>query len=223
MLPEEGLAGLRQKPRLLDLFCGAGGCTKGYQRAGFYVVGVDIHPQPRYCGDEFFQGDALEFLEAHGREFDAIHASPVCRRYSECTPVASRHKHPDFIPAVQIGLRDLGLPYVIENVEMAAKLLGDPFMLCGTMFGLNVWKHRYFEASFQLTEMIPCCQHVGSPILTVGSGHNKKEANKIVGAAALGAPWLGIRQEVRDCIPPAYTEFIGKQLLAHLSELRRSA
>ena len=63
-------------PRLLDLFCGAGGCTKGYQRAGFYVVGVDINPQPRYIGDEVHQADALEFCAQHGAEFDVIHASP---------------------------------------------------------------------------------------------------------------------------------------------------
>jgi len=73
------------KPRLLDTFCKAGGCTKGYQRAGFYVVGVDIELQPNYIGDEFYQADALEFIQAHGHEFDVIHASPPCQAYSRAT------------------------------------------------------------------------------------------------------------------------------------------
>jgi hypothetical protein len=204
------------KPRLLDLFCGAGGSARGYQMAGFHVTGVDVKPQPRYCGDEFHQGDALEFCRKHGHEFDAIHASPVCRRFSECTPLASRHKHPNYIPGCQELLMALGLPYVIENVEGAAPLLRTPIMLCGTMFGLKVWKHRYFEIWPEIGCMIPPCAHVGRPVLTAGSGHGRGEASPLEARTALGCEWMGIRQESRDAIPPAYTEFIGKQLMEHL-------
>ena len=208
------------KPRLLDLFCGAGGCAKGYQRAGFYVVGVDIKNQPRYCGDEFVQGDALEYLKEHGHEFDAIHASPVCRRYSECTPLETRGNHPDQIAEVQGCLRELGKPYVIENVEGAAHLLSQPIMLCGTMFGLNVWKHRFFEVSPEPPALLPQCSHVGSPVLTVGRNRKGKEATGAQMNGALGCEWLGNRQERRDAIPPAYTEFIGIQLMEHIRERR---
>jgi DNA (cytosine-5)-methyltransferase 1 len=81
------------KPILIDLYCGAGGATKGYQQAGFYVVGVDIAPQPNYCGDAFIQMDALEFMAylahfgwvstfEHVIRLDdiaAFHGSPPCQ------------------------------------------------------------------------------------------------------------------------------------------------
>lgn len=135
------------KPRLLDLFCGAGGCAKGYQRAGFHVTGVDIKPQPRYCGDEFHQADALEYLAAHGREFDAIHASPPCQRYTMAQNAAKNaDAHPDLVDPVRDLLLSTRKPWIIENVVGAP--LKNPAVLCGLSFGLKVRRHRLFETSF---------------------------------------------------------------------------
>lgn len=133
---------LSKAPRLLDAFCGAGGCTKGYQRAGFHVVGVDVRPQARYCGDGFIQGDALEFIASHGHEFDAIHASPPCQAHSALRNMWNAQKHPDLIPQTRTLLQTVGLPFVIENVPGAplenAPLWGAwRLMLCGTMFDLQ--------------------------------------------------------------------------------------
>lgn len=138
------------RPRLLDLFCGAGGAAMGYHRAGFEVVGVDIKPQPRYPF-EFIQYDALGFVASHGKEFDAIHASPPCHEYS----TATRHRknrgitYPDLLPGTQKALRGIGKPYVIENVPGAKALLSDPMLLCGGMFDLGVMRHRYFESTLR--------------------------------------------------------------------------
>lgn len=142
--------------RLFDLFCKAGGATKGYQMAGFHVTGVDIEPQPRYCGDDFHQGDALEFVMLHGHKFDAVAASPPCQRYSESVPVEHRQNHPDLIAATRFALAMANKPYIIENVENARKHLIDPVMLCGTMFELPVWRHRYFESNFDIPAIQKC-------------------------------------------------------------------
>src|SRR4051812_17294288 len=122
---------------LLDLFCGAGGATKGYQRAGFHVVGVDISPQPNYCGDGFIQVDAIDFLE-YGADalpytIHAIHASPPCQRWSSKT--RNPENHPDLITPMRELLEETGLPYVIENVPRSP--LVNPIQLCGSSFGLG--------------------------------------------------------------------------------------
>jgi DNA (cytosine-5)-methyltransferase 1 len=130
--------------KLLDTYCGAGGCAVGYHRAGFEVVGVDINPQPRFPF-EFHQGDAIEYIREHGHEFDVIHASPPCQRFSEATPMERRDKHPDLIAPTREAMQATGKPYVIENVENARAELANPVKLCGTMFGLPIWRHRYFE------------------------------------------------------------------------------
>lgn len=133
--------------RILDAFCCAGGAGEGYRRAGFEVVGVDIEPQPNYQAGEFIQGDAIEFILEHGREFTAGHGSPPCQLYSPLN--AYNHKtYPDLIAPTREAFRQVGLPYIIENVEAARPELRDPVMLCGPMFGLRMYRHRLFETSF---------------------------------------------------------------------------
>lgn len=142
--------------RLLDLFSGAGGAAVGYKRAGFYVVGVDIKPQPRYAGDEFIQADALTFpLEG----FDVIHASPPCQRWAGGF-VKNRDKHPDHIAAIRGRILDtlwdtwtdnLRGAYVIENVPGAP--LAEAVTICGGALGcvsgdLQLHRHRKFEKQF---------------------------------------------------------------------------
>ena len=136
--------------RLLDLFCCAGGAGMGYSRAGFDVVGVDIAPQPRYPF-EFIQAEAIEYVKAHGHEYDAIHASPPCQASSALTKGTNRGRiYEDLIPQTRAALGASGRPYVIENVQ-GSDLRRDA-TLCGEMFGLAVIRHRYFEVSgFALT------------------------------------------------------------------------
>lgn len=130
------------KPVMLDLFCGAGGATRGYQQSGFYVVGVDIRHQPDYCGDRFYCGDALSLVNRLIREYGPvfIHASPPCQSFSNITPKHVRGSYPNLIPATRHLLLSSGLPYVIENVPSAP--LENSITLCGEMFNLRVIRHR---------------------------------------------------------------------------------
>jgi DNA (cytosine-5)-methyltransferase 1 len=198
--------------RLLDLFCGAGGAGMGYHRAGFEVVGVDNRPQKHYPF-EFHCADAFAFLEKHGREFDVIHASPPCQRYSEATPIAARPGHPDLINPIREALQTCGLPYIIENVDGARHLLQTPFYLCGTMFGLNLYRHRWFETYPVKSKITPPCCHRGNPVVISGSRHGRGESKVPEMIAAMDVPWMKIRKECRQAIPPAYTEWIGFWLL----------
>lgn len=225
-------------PRLLDTFCCAGGATKGYQRAGFYVVGVDIEPQPHYCGDEFYQADAFDFIREHGTKYDVIHASPPCQAYSECTPMAYRKKHPDLIASVRAALQTTRRPFVIENVENARALLINPVMLCGSMFGLQVWRHRYFEIYPPMFILTPPCKHDRSPVTLCKAGSNSRRVRRlpvlISGTTsrayknggrfeftadecrdASGLTWM-TRKEMDEAIPPAYTQFVGGWLMRYL-------
>ncbi len=196
------------KPRLLDLFCGAGGCAVGYARAGFDVVGVDVMPQPNYPF-EFIRSDALEYLTARGREFDAIHASPPCQAYSRATAWrGDRGRHPDMIAATREALAATRLPYVIENVQEARHHLRDPIMLCGSMFGLRVRRHRYFEVPWMPFELMPRCQHRRTDYSHDHGGKQTETTYRL----AMGCDWM-TAHEARQAIPPAYTEQIGKRLL----------
>ena len=226
------------RPKLLDLFCGAGGASMGYHRAGFDVVGVDINPQPNYPF-EFHQGDALEFLsQLHPSEFDAIHASPPCQAF---TPLAalprSGDKRPpvDLIEPTRAALIAAGRPWAIENVVQApiardSDLFGSHgVMLCGTMFGLKIYRHRLFEGSVQLTQPRhprhrALAMRAGylptevRPFMSIhGRGGHNSKAWVSAAADALGTPWMaGDLDAVCEAIPPAYTEFIGAQLLDHI-------
>lgn len=207
--------GLR-RPRLLDLFCGAGGAAMGYWRAGFDVVGVDNRPQPRYPF-EFHQADAMTFPLAG---FDAIHASPPCQDYSR----AMRHftsGYARLIDPTRDRLAATGRPWVIENVEGAplphqSDLFGSHGVeLCGTMFGLPVWYHRLFEAWAPVSPPRGC-DHSAKP-LNPRRGTGPGRDTEASWREAIGVPWAG-KKGGREAIPPAYTEYIGGQLLAHLSE-----
>jgi DNA (cytosine-5)-methyltransferase 1 len=218
------------KPRLLDLFSGAGGCTKGYQRAGFYVVGVDIEDQPNYCGDEFYRVDALAVLREWTSPglYDAIHASPPCQDYSR----AMRHlsaPQPRLIEPVRDLLAEAGLPWVIENVPgsplpTSSNLLGEHGVeLCGSMFGKAYRRHRLFETSFPISPPAECDHS-----LPAMNPHNQAGRNRITAdhgpgdqerpwREEMGVEWMG-RYEAREAIPPAYTEWIGHHLMARLTE-----
>jgi len=206
----------------LDLFCCAGGATKGLQRAGFHVTGIDIRPQPRYCGDAFVQGDALTFpLDG----FDFIWASPPCQGYSVGTGFGDRAKPPRLIAEVRKRLR----PYasVIENVMGAKAHLYNPVMLCGAMFNLGVVRHRLFEASFPLLPPPHKChgKEVDRDLVSVTAhGPPPRWYRRHPGATfniktwhdAMGIDWM-TRNELREAIPPAYAEFIGRAFLATLA------
>jgi DNA (cytosine-5)-methyltransferase 1 len=184
----------------------------GYSKAGFQVVGVDHKPQRNYPF-QFHCADAITFALAYGDEFDVIHASPPCQAYSEATPLTARAKHPDLIAAVRFVLRSIGKPYIIENVDGARYKLEDPFYLCGTMFGLNLYRHRWFEVRPLINSLVSPCYHQGNPVVISGSRHGKGESKVPEMIAALDTPWMTIRHEARQAIPPAYTEWIGKQLI----------
>jgi DNA (cytosine-5)-methyltransferase 1 len=212
------------RPRLLDLFCGAGGAGMGYHRAGFEVVGVDIKPQPRYPF-EFIQADAMTFpLDG----FDAIHASPPCQAYSAGRNIwkgrLAEDRHPDLVDATRALIQATGLSYVIENVVGAP--LTNYVVLCGDMFGLGVKRHRLFETSFMIWNPPSCrSEHPDFFVSVFGGGAKARKKGRgfpktnIVHARAqeaMGIDWM-TRDEMSQAIPPAFTEFIGSQLLASLS------
>jgi DNA (cytosine-5)-methyltransferase 1 len=224
------------RPRLLDLFCGAGGAAMGYHRAGFDVVGVDIERQPNYPFD-FIWDDALEYFEQHlvhgavdRPKFDAIHASPPCQAYSDLQK-QNKREYVDLIAPTRDLLQESGWPYVIENVEGAP--LRSPVVLCGTMFpGLRVLRHRLFETNWPLVpvDVSGCARHPlvfthdkrkahygkldqDTSFVQVTGGGNCTIANK---ADAMGIDWMTGR-ELNEAIPPAYTEYIGRQLIEHVT------
>ena len=217
-----------RKPKLLDLFCGAGGASMGYHHAGFEVVGVDIRPQPRYPF-AFVQADALEYVAAHGHEFDVIHASPPCQAYTRLRRLVEgktgqKRAYPDLVAPTREALRATGRIYVIENVEGAP--LEHPIMLCGEMFGLRVFRHRFFEVSVFLLAP-PHPKHPRGSTTASHRGGNSSFANGAThitvagnayraedGRVAMGIDWM-TRRELSQAIPPAYTRWVGEQFPAH--------
>lgn len=217
-----------RKPRLLDLFCCAGGAGIGYSRAGFDVVGVDLKPQPNYPLP-FIQADALSLDPRFIAFFDAVHASPPCQSYSD---LAKRNRNgdkwPRLIEPVREMLKRTGLPYIIENVDGAPLI--NAVVLCGTMFqDLRVLRHRLFEANF----MILTPPHARHPKVHTfdrrkahfGKTNEWKDFVQVTGGGnctlaaareAMGIDWMN-KGEINESIPPAYTEFVGRELLRHLS------
>ena len=211
------------RPRLLDLFCCAGGAGKGYADAGFEVVGVDIAPQPNYPF-EFHQADALGFLVDNLGDFDAVHASPPCQASCNLTKGTNRGRdYVNLIPATRWYLDRLSVPTVMENVQ-GSDLRRD-LTLCGEMFGLGVIRHRYFEVN-RFTPIQPAhVKHRGrvagwrhgtyypGPYFAVyGEGGGKGTVKQW--QQAMGIDWTPDRVELAEAIPPAYTRHIGVQLLA---------
>jgi DNA (cytosine-5)-methyltransferase 1 len=219
-----------KKPRLLDLFCCAGGAGVGYSKAGFEVVGVDVKPQPHYPFP-FIQADALELDPAFIASFDAVHASPPCQSYSD---LAKRNANADAWPRLVEPVREMlirsGLPYIIENVDGAPLI--NAVILCGTMFPkLRVLRHRLFEANFAIIPP-PHKKHPKVHTFDRRKSHYGKTdewrdfvqvtggGNCTLAAAreAMGIDWM-TKGEINESIPPAYTEFIGLELLRYMSSI----
>ncbi len=206
------------KFKALDLFCAAGGATRGLQMAGFHVTGVDIRPQPRYVGDAFVQADALSFpLDG----FDFLWASPPCQAYSHSTKSwrSTGREYPDLIGLTRSHLQSTDRLWCIENVESAP--LVNPILLCGPMFGLRVYRHRIFESNFDIGRMIhpPHLNYqakMGRPpkdkefVQAVGHFSGVQQARE-----AMGIDWMN-QGELALCIPPAYSRFIGERAIAQL-------
>lgn len=223
------------KPRLLDLFCGAGGAAMGYHRAGFEVVGVDINPQPHYPF-EFVRMDAIAYaMDRHGA-FDAIHASPPCQAFTTMSNRWRGHggradSHASLIEVTRDTIAYVGIPYVIENVPGARRELRSPITLSGGMFGLRVERPRLFEASELLHTPPPVKvtdpvgvygkAHDGRRLFTRADGTIQRAARSLEeGREAMGIDWMDWR-ELAEAIPPAYTEWIGRQLIQAIE--RRAA
>jgi DNA (cytosine-5)-methyltransferase 1 len=206
----------------LDLFCCQGGASAGYVAAGFDVVGVDLDPQPRYPF-EFWNYDALVFLaEFDLSDIDAIHASPPCQAFTNAQKIMG-NEHPDLITPTREMLERLGKPYVIENVPGAP--LRDPVELCGAMFGLRTYRHRLFESNVPLEvpthpEHVARTTKMGRPVRDGEFMHVVGNfAGAEMGREVMGMPWAS-RDGLREAIPPAYTEWIGTQLLEHIAAER---
>ena len=208
-----------RKYRLLDLFCGAGGCSMGYHRAGFEVVGVDINPQPRYPF-EFHQADAMTFpLDG----FDVIHASPPCQGY---TTMNNRWGSDSPLLIAETRKRLAGRTYIIENVCGAKNELINPIRLSGELFGLRVHRPRLFEINpWILSFQLPPRQE--NPVAVYGKHDQRRLWTRTDGSElrcatledalpAMGIDWMEW-DELKEAIPPAYTEWIGKQLMEVLT------
>ncbi|MFY1689065.1 hypothetical protein [Plantactinospora sp. WMMB782] len=215
---------MRRRPRLLDLCCCAGGASAGYHAAGFDVTGVDINPQP-YYPFRFIRADALT-VDLTG--YDVIAASPPCQRWCASTPSHRRHEHPDLLGPVRERLRaavaEPGGPwaYVIENVPGAPMV--DPVTICGDSLQLGVRRHRLFESNLPLVGT-PCWHdRPGRPVPVYGSYGQRTGRNRTVDGepspntdqarAAMGIDWMPW-PNLTQAIPPAYTFWLGVQLLTH--------
>lgn len=209
--------------RILDLFCCEGGAAMGYHQAGFEVVGVDIEPRPNYPF-EFIQADAMTFpLDG----FDAIHASPPCQ-FASMSTIGLRNAgkvYPDLLAPTRERLLAQSTPWVIENVP-GAPMRAD-YLLCGSQFGLMLVRHRLFEVSWGplvTLELQQPCTHDSRALSVTGHGtptwvrekrakRGLKDPSVNEWRESMGMPWAS-RKGLSQAIPPAYTEYIGKQLLA---------
>ncbi len=224
--------------KLLDLFCGVGGASVGYAEAGFTVHGVDLKHGKRYPFT-YTRADALDVLKdvQFISQFDVIHASPPCQTHSITKHLRNAQGNStsklDLIPETRAALIASGKPYVIENVPGSPLI--NPIQLCGSSFGLKVRRHRLFESNIKLQGSV--CDHKlqGKPVGVYGAlGDQPQGLNKVTGKYvyggqvahtikeaqdAMGMPWA-IWTELVEAIPPAFTKYLGLQLLATPSDLR---
>lgn len=205
--------------KVLDLFCGGGGASMGYHRAGYEVVGVDLKPGKRYPFT-YLRQDVLTLDVSFLQQFDLIHASPPCQTFSITKNLriaqGKQSDKLDLVEPVRALLIASGKPYIIENVPGAPLI--NPITVCGSAFGLKVRRHRIFESNVALRGTQ--CDHKaqGRPIGVYGSLRDEipgggKTANSIEEAReAMGIDWL-IWTELVEAIPPHYTEYLGRQVL----------
>ena len=209
-----------EKLKLLDLYCCGGGAGYGYELAGFDVTGVDIEPQPRHRG-KVIVADAIEYLKEHYMEYDVVHASPPCQKYSKSS-MQFRIAGKDYVDLISITRDELiktGKPYIIENVPGSPLI--NPIQLCGSMFGMRTYRHRLFESNMPL--LAP--EHLPHVIKNAKMGRKAKDDENIqyVGhfpqikevQKMTGLDWLGC-YELAQSIPPQYTECLGRQVIDFL-------
>lgn len=223
------------RPWLLDLYCCAGGAARGYQMAGFRVVGVDKVDRPNYCGDDFIQMDALAYLREVAPKYvwALKHASPPCQEANTLTITNRKFgrggEHEQLLPPTRALLDELGGPYVIEQpASRRAGLMRTDLRLCMDMFPVKpprVFRHRDFELSSMSVNQPKHrphrgrvrgwrhgVQHEGDYVAAYGSGGGKATVAEM--QHALGIDWTDVREELTEAIPPAYTEHIGRAFLA---------
>jgi DNA (cytosine-5)-methyltransferase 1 len=206
--------------KLLDLFCGAGGASMGYAMAGFEVTGIDVKHGRRYPFT-YIRGDVRDYLHKDFlNQFDVIAASPPCQTHSSTKHLrVAQGKSTDkidMIPEVREALIASGKPYAIENVPGAPLI--NPVQLCGSAFGLKVRRHRLFESNLELQGTACFHKEQGKPVGIYGSmrdeipggGHTAKTMPEA--EQAMGIDWM-IWGELVESIPPAYTKFIGEQII----------
>lgn len=213
------------RPLLLDMYACAGGAAMGYSRAGFDVIGVDIQRRKSYPF-ECIEADVLTLDPKWiADNFDAVHASPPCQAHTALKTMHNAKVHSDLIEPTRRLLNATGLPWIMENV-VGAPLI-DPVVLCGTMFGLGTGdaelrRHRLFETNFSIP-LTPQCHHRKPRVIGVYGGHgrdrrrthNTQDFSVAQRAEAMGINWMtGV--ELSQAIPPAYTEHLGRQMLAHM-------
>jgi len=211
-------------PVLIDAYCGVGGATRGYQRAGFYVVGIDNRPQRDYGGNEFILGDVRDVLPGLLADADVVHASPPCQHYSTPTKGTNRNsgrEHSDLIPRTREILAAHPMT-ILENVQSAP--IRRDLLLCGAMFGLSVLRHRNFELSFPIPQprhdphvgRISGWRHgeefTGPYVAVYGQGGGKGSVPEW--QTAMEIDWTDSRRSIAEAIPPMYSLYIGSHVLA---------
>ena len=196
---------------VLDLCSGAGGLSMGYYLAGYDVVGVDLHPMPNYPFT-FHQADALDYLDRITRtgeieKYGVVHASWPCQHFANVTNWrGSQTDHEDLLTPGRELMQAAGRPWVIENVPEAP--LRPDYLLCGSQFGLRVRRHRSFETSWGGGgDLLPPCWHHKGLLPFMHKGERAY-------ADAMGCTWM-TKHEARQAVPPAYSEWIGRQYLDH--------